>query len=169
MKSKLILAAIFLLLGGNVHAFAAKPPALSQVKAAVAMKALAESQNYTVNVSQAYPMAGSGVAVPSMVKIEGNQIYSTLPYIGGGYNTFGNNDGMRFTGTISDYKVEAGKKNKVYVSFTATATTGRVYRFKITIFYNGVSYISTSCNNLQAMRYDGTIGFNEAVDTEGAR
>ena len=145
MKSKLILAAICLLLGGNVHAFAAKPPALSQVKAAVAMKALAESQNYTVNVSQAYPMAGSGVAVPSMVKIEGNQIYSTLPYIGGGYNTFGNNDGMRFTGTISDYKVEAGKKNK------------------------GVSYISTSCNNLQAMRYDGTIGFNEAVDTEGAR
>ena len=92
-----------------------------------------------------------------------------MPYIGGGYNTFGNNDGMRFTGTISDYKVEAGKKNKVYVSFTATATTGRVYRFKITIFYNGVSYISTSCNNLQAMRYDGTIGFNEAVDTEGAR
>ena len=70
MKSKLILAAICLLLGGNVHAFAAKPPALSQVKAAVAMKALAESQNYTVNVSQAYPMAGSGVAVPSMVRLK---------------------------------------------------------------------------------------------------
>ena len=47
-----------------------------------------------------------------MVKIEGNQIYSTLPYIGGGYNTFGNNDGMRFTGTISDYKVEAGKNEQ---------------------------------------------------------
>ena len=53
MKSKLILAAICLLLGGNVDAFAAKPSALSQVKAAVAMKTLAESQNYTVSVSQA--------------------------------------------------------------------------------------------------------------------
>ena len=69
-------------------------------------------------------MAGSGVAVPSMVKIEGNQIYSTLPYRRRIQHL---REQMMdaFTGTISDYKVEAGKKNKVYVSFTATATTGR--------------------------------------------
>ena len=166
MKSKLILAAICLLLGGNVHAFAAKPPALSQVKAAVAMKALAESQNYTVNVSQAYPMAGSGVAVPSMVKIEGNQIYSTLPYIGGGYNNFGNNDGMRFNGTISDYTVTVDKKNKVRVAFKVTTDTKRVYQIRMEIFYNCKTLISASCPSLDPMRYDGVIGISDGVDNE---
>ena len=91
----------------------------------------------------------------AILRINGNEAYSALPYWGGGYNTFGNSDGMRFTGTVSDYTVTIDKKNKVQVAFKATANTGRIYQFKMEIFYNGSTFISALCSSMDPMRYDG--------------
>ena len=52
---------------------------------------------------------GGGIATNSLLKVNGETAYSSMPYWGGGYNNFGNNDGMRFNGTISDYTVTVDK------------------------------------------------------------
>ena len=84
----------------------------------------------------------------------------------GGYNNFGNNDGMRFNGTISDYTVTVDKKNKVRVAFKVTTDTKRVYQIRMEIFYNRKTLISASCPSLDPMRYDGVIGISDGVDNE---
>ena len=89
-----------------------------------------------------------------------------MPYWGGGYNNFGNNDGMRFNGTISDYTVTVDKKNKVRVAFKVTTDTKRVYQIRMEIFYNCKTLISASCPSLDPMRYDGVIGISDGVDNE---
>ena len=113
MKRKLILAAVALLMAGSAGLFAAKPSVEQQQQLAAAMKTLVENRNYSVRVQQASGVKGGGIATNSLLKVNGETAYSSMPYWGGGYNNFGNNDGMRFNGTISDYTVTVDKKNKV--------------------------------------------------------
>lgn len=159
MKIKSVVAIVCIWMCGTLSLSAAKPSAAERQQAATTMKALAESRDYTVRIAQAFPLKGASVATPlAILRINGNEAYSTLPYWGGGYNTFGNSDGMRFTGTVSDYTVTIDKKNKVQVAFKATANTGRIYQFKMEIFYNGSTFISALCSSMDPMRYDGKIG-----------
>ena len=120
MKRKLILAAVALLMAGSAGLFAAKPSVEQQQQLAAAMKTLVENRNYSVRVQQASGVKGGGIATNSLLKVNGETAYSSMPYWGGGYNNFGNNDGMRFNGTISDYTVTVDKKNKVRVAFKVT-------------------------------------------------
>ena len=167
MNLKSIIAIVCVWMCGSLSLSAAKPSAAERQQAAATMKALAESRDYTVRIAQAFPLKGASVATPlAILRINGNEAYSTLPYWGGGYNTFGNSDGMRFTGTISDYTVTVDKKNKVRVSFKVTTDTKRVYQIRMEIFYNRKTFISTSCPSLDPMRYDGVIGLNDQVDNE---
>lgn len=111
MKRKLILAAVALLMAGSAGLFAAKPSVeQQQQQLAAAMKTLVENRNYSVRVQQASGVKGGGIATNSLLKVNGETAYSSMPYWGGGYNNFGNNDGMRFNGTISDYTVTVDKK-----------------------------------------------------------
>ncbi|MFQ8807085.1 DUF4251 domain-containing protein [Alistipes indistinctus] len=112
MKRKLILAAVALLMAGSAGLFAAKPSVEQQQQLAAAMKTLVENRNYSVRVQQASGVKGGGIATNSLLKVNGETAYSSMPYWGGGYNNFGNNDGMRFNGTISDYTVTVDKKIK---------------------------------------------------------
>ena len=130
MKRKLILAAVALLMAGSAGLFAAKPSVEQQQQLAAAMKTLVENRNYSVRVQQASGVKGGGIATNSLLKVNGETAYSSMPYWGGGYNNFGNNDGMRFNGTISDYTVTVDKKNKVRVAFKVTTDTKRVDRYK---------------------------------------
>ena len=115
MKRKLILAAVALLMAGSAGLFAAKPSVEQQQQLAAAMKTLVENRNYSVRVQQASGVKGGGIATNSLLKVNGETAYSSMPYWGGGYNNFGNNDGMRFNGTISDYTVTVDKKNKALI------------------------------------------------------
>ena len=165
MKIKSVVAIVCIWMCGNLSLWAAKPSAAERQQAATTMKALAESRDYTVRIAQAFPLKGASVATPlAILRINGNEAYSTLPYWGGGYNTFGNSDGMRFTGTVSDYTVTIDKKNKVQVAFKATANTGRIYQFKMEIFYNGSTFISALCSSMDPMRYDGKIGPSDKTE-----
>ena len=165
MKIKSVVAIVCIWMCGTLSLSAAKPSAAERQQAAATMKALAESRDYTVRIAQAFPLKGASVATPlAILRINGNEAYSTLPYWGGGYNTFGNSDGMRFTGTVSDYTVTIDKKNKVQVAFKATANTGRIYQFKMEIFYNGSTFISALCSSMDPMRYDGKIGLSDKTE-----
>lgn len=165
MKIKSVVAIVSYWMCGTLSLSAAKPSAAERQQAAATMKALAESRDYTVRIAQAFPLKGASVATPlAILRINGNEAYSTLPYWGGGYNTFGNSDGMRFTGTVSDYTVTIDKKNKVQVAFKATANTGRIYQFKMEIFYNGSTFISALCSSMDPMRYDGKIGPSDKTE-----
>lgn len=165
MKRKLILAAVALLMAGSAGLFAAKPSVEQQQQLAAAMKTLVENRNYSVRVQQASGVKGGGIATNSLLKVNGETAYSSMPYWGGGYNNFGNNDGMRFNGTISDYTVTVDK-NKVRVAFKVTTDTKRVYQIRMEIFYNRKTLISASCPSLDPMRYDGVIGISDGVDNE---
>ena len=165
MKIKSVVAIVCIWMCGTLSLSAAKPSAAERQQAAATMKALAESRDYTVRIAQAFPLKGASVATPlAILRINGNEAYSTLPYWGGGYNTFGNSDGMRFSGTVSDYTVTIDKKNKVQVAFKATANTGRIYQFKMEIFYNGSIFISALCSSMDPMRYDGKIGPSDKTE-----
>ena len=166
MKRKLILAAVALIIAGSAGLFAAKPSVEQQQQLAAAMKTLVENRNYSVRVQQASGVKGGGIATNSLLKVNGETAYSSMPYWGGGYNNFGNNDGMRFNGTISDYTVTVDKKNKVWVTFKVTTDTKRVYQIRMEIFYNRKTLISASCPSLDPMRYDGVIGISDGVDNE---
>ena len=136
MKRKLILAAVALLMAGSAGLFAAKPSVEQQQQLAAAMKTLVENRNYSVRVQQASGVKGGGIATNSLLKVNGETAYSSMPYWGGGYNNFGNNDGMRFNGTISDYTVTVDKKNKVRVAFKVTTDTKRIkfgWKFSTTV------------------------------------
>lgn len=165
MKIKSVVAIVCIWMCGTLSLSAAKPSTAERQQAAATMKALAESRDYTVRIAQAFPLKGASVATPlAILRINGNEAYSTLPYWGGGYNTFGNSDGMRFTGTVSDYTVTIDKKNKVQVAFKATANTDRIYQFKMEIFYNGSTFISALCSSMDPMRYDGKIGPSDKTE-----
>ena len=165
MKIKSVVAIVCIWMCGTLSLSAAKPSAAERQQAAATMKALAESRDYTVRIAQAFPLKGASVATPlAILRINGNEAYSTLPYWGGGYNTFGNSDGMRFTGTVSDYTVTVDKKNKVQVAFKATANTGRIYQFKMEIFYNCSTFISALCSSMDPMRYDGKISPSDKTE-----
>lgn len=115
MKIKSVVAIVCIWMCGTLSLSAAKPSAAERQQAATTMKALAESRDYTVRIAQAFPLKGASVATPlAILRINGNEAYSTLPYWGGGYNTFGNSDGMRFTGTVSDYTVNESIKRIKY-------------------------------------------------------
>lgn len=158
MKRNLILTVIGLL-ALNVTALWAAKPSQSEIQQALAeVKSKIENQDYTINVKNATPLKGGSIAVEnSLLVINGNNASSSLPYWGNGYNSFNNAEGMRFKGTVSDYKVTENKKDRLVVAFKVTAETGRIYQFKMDVYYNGSTFISTTCANLDPMRYIGQL------------
>ena len=79
MKRKLILAAVALLMAGSAGLFAAKPSVEQQQQLAAAMKTLVENRNYSVRVQQASGVKGGGIATNSLLKVNGETAYSSMP------------------------------------------------------------------------------------------
>lgn len=168
MKSKLILSCLFAMSLGLVSVFGAKPTAAQIEQAAARQKALVESKNYTLYLSQGSGLSGGSIAISAIVRINGSEIFSSLPYWGNGRSAMLSSDlAMRFQGTISDYQVAEGKKNKIMVSFSATEPGGKTYKFRFTVFYTGRVDLSTSATALDPMRYSGNIGQSSELDKEG--
>ena len=168
MKSKFILSCLFAMSLGLVSVFGAKPTAAQIEQAAARQKALVESKNYTLYLSQGSGLSGGSIAISAIVRISGSEIFSSLPYWGNGRSAMLSSDlAMRFQGTISDYQVTEGKKNKIMVSFNAAEPGGKTYKFRFTVFYTGRVDLSTSATALDPMRYSGNIGQSSELDKEG--
>lgn len=114
MKSKFILSCLFAMSLGLVSVFGAKPTAAQIEQAAARQKALVESKNYTLYLSQGSGLSGGSIAISAIVRINGSEIFSSLPYWGNGRSAMLSSDlAMRFQGTISDYQVTEGKRIKL--------------------------------------------------------
>ena len=164
MKSKFFLSCLFVMSIGLASVFGAKPTATQIAQAA----ALVESKNYTLYLTQGSGLSGGSISISAIVRINGSEIFSSLPYWGNGRSAMLSSDlAMRFQGTISDYQVTEGKKNKITVSFNAAEPGGKTYKFRFTVYYTGRVDLSTSATALDPMRYSGSIGQSSAVDTEG--
>lgn len=102
MKSKFILSCLFAMSLGLVSVFGAKPTAAQIEQAAARQKALVESKNYTLYLSQGSGLSGGSIAISAIVRINGSEIFSSLPYWGNGRSAMLSSDlAMRFQGTIS--------------------------------------------------------------------
>ena len=168
MKSKFFLSCLFAMSLGLVSAFGAKPTAAQIAQAAARQKALLESKNYSIYLNQGSSLSEVAISISAVVRINGSEIYSSLPYWGDGRTATRPTDAaMRFTGTISDYEVTEGKKNKMRVTFTASEPSGKTYKFRFEVFYNGRADLATSATNLQPMRYSGYVGPSSELDKEG--
>lgn len=168
MKSKFILSCLFAMSLGLVSVFGAKPTAAQIEQAAARQKALVESKNYSIYLNQGSSLSEGATSISAVVRINGSEIYSSLPYWGDGRSTtIASDAAMRFTGTISDYEVTAAKKNKIRVTFNAAEPGGKTYKFRFEVFYNGRTDMATSGTNLQPMRYSGYIGPSSELDKEG--
>lgn len=158
MKRNLILTVAALMATSLTTLWAAKPSQSEIQQALAEVKTKIESRDYTISVKNATPLRGGSIATENtLLVVNGDQASSSLPYWGSGYNSFNNDEGMRFKGVISDYKVTEHKKNRLLVTFKVTAQTGRIYQFKLEVFYNGSTFISTTCTNLDPMRYIGQL------------
>ena len=155
MKSKFFLSCLFVMSIGLTSVFGAKPTATQIAQAAARQKALVESKNYTLYLTQGSGLSGGSISISAIVRINGSEIFSSPDLA------------MRFQGTISDYQVTEGKKNKITVSFNAAEPGGKTYKFRFTVYYTGRVDLSTSATALDPMRYSGSIGQSSAVDTEG--
>ena len=144
MKRNLILTVAALMATSLTTLWAAKPSQSEIQQALAEVKTKIENRDYTISVKNATPLRGGSIATENtLLVVDGDQASSSLPYWGSGYNSFNNDEGMRFQGQISDYKV--------------TAQTGRIYQIKLEVFYNGSTFISTTCTNLDPMRYIGQL------------
>ena len=153
MKRNLILTVAALMATSLTTLWAAKPSQSEIQQALAEVKTKIENRDYTISVKNATPLRGEN----TLLVVDGDQASSSLPYWGSGYNSFNNDEGMRFQGQISDYKVTEHKKNRLLATFKVTAQTGRIYQIKLEVFYNGSTFISTTCTNLDPMRYIGQL------------
>ena len=158
MKRNLILTVAALMATSLTTLWAAKPSQSEIQQALAEVKTKIENRDYTISVKNATPLRGGSIATENtLLVVDGDQASSSLPYWGSGYNSFNNDEGMRFQGQISDYKVTDHKKNRLLATFKVTAQTGRIYQIKLEVFYNGSTFISTTCTNLDPMRYIGQL------------
>lgn len=168
MKKNLFLSCLFVMLIGLASAFGAKPTAEQIEQAAAVRKAMAESKDYTLYINRgANNTRGGSIPMAAIVRVRGNEVYSTLPYWGDARNSaFSSDAAMRFTAKITEYEVTEGKRNKTLVSFTAEDPGGQIYKMRFVLFYNGRVDLSTSGSNVQPMSYSGAIGATTEGDTE---
>ena len=169
MKKNLFISCLFVMFLGLASAFAAKPTAAQIEQAAAVRKAMAESRDYTLYINRgANNTRGGSIPIAAVVRIEGSEVYSSLPYWGDARNTaFSSSDAaMRFTANITEYEVTEGKKNKTIVNMSAVNPGGQTYKLRFEIFYNGRVDLSTSGSNVQPMSYSGVIGPTTDGDTE---
>ena len=118
-----------------------------------------QNRNFTVNVIRAIPTGSRNVNLtsPYSIRLEGDMVYSYLPYFGRAYNIpYGGGEGLVFEAPVSDYRVVAGKKGSQTITFTAASDAGE-NRFTIDVYPGGSSQVTVIPAGRQAIRYDGTL------------
>ena len=125
-----------------------------------------ESKNYKIRAITALPTGGRSVSVNSnySIEIKGDSISSNLPYFGRAYSLpYGGGEGLVFETSITDYKIESGKKGSLKIKFEARTKEDN-YQFILTIYSNGNSSISVSPGNKQSINFIGKLLTKEDIN-----
>lgn len=156
MKRLFVIAVLFI--SASLYSFAS-PKADKKEKAEheVAVKSAIDSRRYEIRVNMALPAGGRSVSLssPYDVKIAGDSVICHLPYFGRAYSIpYGGGEGLIFTTTTEDYKLEYGKRGVTKISFSAR-TKEDMYMFAIEIHTNGSSSVWVQPNNKQSITFIG--------------
>jgi len=110
-----------------------------------------------IDISYMMPQRYSAKAVTNFsLCLRGDTLVSYLPYMGRAYQpTFGNTNGLDFTGPVSDKSVTKGRKGKTTIKFHCK-NNAVSYDFKIEVYPKGGAYIHLIPSNADAISYRGT-------------
>lgn len=130
-----------------------------------------QNRLYKVDFDRAFPMSAPSFPLnyPYYISVIGDRIESYLPYFGRAYNIpYGGGEGLRFSAPISDYTMEAGRRDRHEISFDARTDEDN-YTFDLEIYPDGSAYLTVLSSNRQSISFNGEIDFEpefEAVRIE---
>ena len=169
MKKLLLMAAgvtvgVALIVTMAVSMFACSATRSAVVTEADAVKSaqvaeMLQNRLYKVNFDRAFPMSAPSFALnyPYYISVIEDRVESFLPYFGRAYNIpYGGGQGLRFAGSIVDYKVETGRKGQYEISFGAK-TAEDDYTFNLEVFPTGEAYLTVTSVQRQAISFSGEI------------
>lgn len=123
------------------------------------------NQHYKISVTEMTPMRGSSTYVTNRyLKIEGDKIDCSLPYVGREdiphMKTRGElrmDSKIEFRGDIRNYSLQLMPKKKCGVITFATQNGGEELKFSITIDNNGRAKIRMTPESRDFIDYEGTV------------
>ncbi|MBQ2151571.1 MAG: DUF4251 domain-containing protein [Bacteroidales bacterium] len=115
-----------------------------------------DNRKYTIDVTEMHPLRGPSRQVTGFsLKIDGNKIFSCLPYFGVAYNVpYGGGKGLNFDAEISDYIDTTPKADRRQIML-ATYNGEDHFVYTITVFANGRASIDVNSRNREPMSYYG--------------
>ena len=126
------------------------------------VKAAVGTQQYRINVTSMRPMRGTTTNVMGRwLKIDGNTVDCSLPYIGRNdiphMKTRAMDSKLEFNAEVQNYllKLEAKKKRGI-VTFS-TRYGGDEYQFNITVDNTGRAFIRVTPENRDFIEYEGNV------------
>lgn len=131
----------------------------AQSKKEFSVHDLVESKEYKIEVLRAYPQSGKMVNLTSTytLTIKNDTVISHLPYYGRAYSIpYGGGDGLIFTSTIQNYKIEKKGDKEMRIKFETVTPEDR-YLFYLTVFENKSASINVIMNNRTGIRYGGFV------------
>jgi hypothetical protein len=118
-----------------------------------------QSKRYEISVNYVNPMTGKprNLTPDYSIRISDDSTYVYLPYFGRAYSAPMNGEGgIRIANLMNNYKVDNNKGKNYSIGFTAKGTDD-TYRFSITVWTNGRASVLVTCNNRQAISYNGNL------------
>lgn len=115
-----------------------------------------DNRQFTIDVTEMHPLRGPSRQVTGFsLKIDGDKIFSNLPYFGAAYNVpYGGGKGLNFNAEISDYIDTTPKADRRQIML-ATYNGEDNYVYTITVFSTGRASIDVRSRNRDPMSYMG--------------
>ena len=127
-----------------------------KARAAAQVQENLDNRQFTIDVTEMHPLRGPSRQVTGFsLKIDGDKIFSNLPYFGAAYNVpYGGGKGLNFNAEISDYIDTTPKADRRQIML-ATYNGEDTYVYTITVFTNGRASIDVRSRNRDPMSYMG--------------
>ncbi|MBP5218083.1 MAG: DUF4251 domain-containing protein [Bacteroidales bacterium] len=117
-----------------------------------------DNRQFTIDVTEMHPLRGATRQVNGFsLKIDGDKIFSNLPYFGVAYNVpYGGGKGLNFTAEISDY-IDTVPKADCRQIILSTYNGEDTFVYTITVYTNGRTNIDVRSRNRDPMSYYGNM------------
>ncbi len=114
-------------------------------------------RHFRIDVTQMYPRRGPGryVGAEFYVALRGDTVDSYLPYIGEVYyKAYTGGENLNFTSKVRNYSSARKKGGKTVITFD-TRSNEDAYRYRLTVYDNGLAEVAVSAQGRDGIRYDG--------------
>lgn len=127
-----------------------------KARVAVQVQENLDNRQFMIDVTEMHPLRGPSRQVTGFsLKIDGDKIFSNLPYFGAAYNVpYGGGKGLNFNAEISDYIDTTPKADRRQIML-ATYNGEDTYIYTITVFSTGRASIDVRSRNRDPMSYMG--------------